>query len=279
MPPCAWIGFESGCTTSPSGSGGSRSARFSAIVLPVTVRQSPCSSPASSSSSSRPARRRSGRGRPCGTCRAASCRRCAAPRAPTRLKSSSSSSTRASCAIASRCSTAFVEPPSAIATAIAFSNASLVMIWRGRRSSSSRRMTARPLSYAKSSRRRSTAGGDAEPGSDMPIASPTDAIVLAVNMPAHDPSVGHARISISPSSFSVIVPAAHAPTASNTRHDVERLVLVVAGQDRAAVEEHRRQVEPRRGHQHAGQALVAAGERDAARRTARRASRTRPSRR
>jgi hypothetical protein len=50
----------------------------------------------------------------------------------------------------------------------------------------------------------------------MPIASLTDAIVLAVNIPAHEPSVGHARRSISPSSFSVIVPAAYAPTASNT---------------------------------------------------------------
>ena len=47
-------------------------------------------------------------------------------------------------------------------------------------------------------------------------ASAIDAIVLAVNMPAHEPSVGHARFSISPSSFSVSVPAAHAPTASNT---------------------------------------------------------------
>ena len=54
------------------------------------------------------------------------------------------------------------------------------------------------------------------PGNAIPIASLTDAIVFAVNMPAHDPSVGHARRSISPSSFSVIVPAAHAPTASNT---------------------------------------------------------------
>ena len=50
MPPCAWIGSPSGCTTSPSGAGGSRASRFSAIVLPVTVRQSPCSRPASSSS-------------------------------------------------------------------------------------------------------------------------------------------------------------------------------------------------------------------------------------
>ena len=58
--------------------------------------------------------------------------------APMRLKSSSSSSTPASFAIASRCSTTFVEPPSAMPTAIAFSNASLVMIWRGRMSGSSR---------------------------------------------------------------------------------------------------------------------------------------------
>ena len=48
MPPTAWSGSDSGWTTSPSGAGGSRSARFSAIVLPVTVRQSPCSRPASS---------------------------------------------------------------------------------------------------------------------------------------------------------------------------------------------------------------------------------------
>ena len=85
-----------------------------------------------------------------------------------------------------------------------------------------------------------------------------DAIVFAVNMPAHDPSVGHARRSISPSSFSVIVPGRARADGLEHAHDVERLVLVVAGQDRAAVEEHRRQVEPRRGHQHAGQALVAA---------------------
>ena len=77
-------------------------------------------------------------------------------------------------------------------------------------------MTAWPLSNAKSSRRRSTAGGAELPGSDMPSASAADAIVLAVNIPAQEPSVGHARFSISPSSFSLSVPAAHAPTASKT---------------------------------------------------------------
>ena len=44
--------------------------------------------------------------------------------------------------------------------------------------------------------------------------------------------------------------------------DVEDLVLVVTREDRTAVEEHGREVEPGRGHQHPGQALVAAGERD-----------------
>ena len=50
MPPWTWMGSDSGWTTEPSGAGGSRAARFSARVRPVTVRQSPWSSPASSSS-------------------------------------------------------------------------------------------------------------------------------------------------------------------------------------------------------------------------------------
>ena len=50
----------------------------------------------------------------------------------------------------------------------------------------------------------------------MPIASAMLLIVLAVNMPPHAPSPGHAERSISPSSSSVILPNAQAPTASNT---------------------------------------------------------------
>ena len=60
--------------------------------------------------------------------------------------------------------------------------------------------TASPASIASSSRRESTAGADALPGSDIPIASATDAMVFAVNMPPHEPSPGQARRSISPSS-------------------------------------------------------------------------------
>ena len=58
-------------------------------------------------------------------------------RAATVLKSSRSRSTRASLAMASRWSTALVEPPRAMVTAMAFSKASLVMIWRGRMPASS----------------------------------------------------------------------------------------------------------------------------------------------
>ena len=67
-------------------------------------------------------------------------------RRPTRSKSSRVSSTRASLAMASRWSTALVDPPTAMTTAMAFSKASLVMMWRGLMPASSRATTARPLS-------------------------------------------------------------------------------------------------------------------------------------
>ena len=69
-------------------------------------------------------------------------------RSPIRLKSSSSRSTCASCAIAIRCRTALVEPPSAMTTVIAFSNAFLVMIWRAVMPRRSRFTTASPEATA-----------------------------------------------------------------------------------------------------------------------------------
>ena len=50
----------------------------------------------------------------------------------------------------------------------------------------------------------------------MPRASATDAMVLAVNMPAQDPAVGQALCSINESSASLNEPVACAPTASKT---------------------------------------------------------------
>ena len=118
--------------------------------------------------------------------------------------------------MASRCSTALVEPPTADVRAMAFSNACLVMIWRGVIPSSSIRTTAAPAALASPWRRASIAGGDAVPGRLIPIASPIELIVLAVNIPPHAPSPGHARRSISRRSASLSVPAALAPIASKT---------------------------------------------------------------
>ncbi len=130
--------------TDPSGAGGSMAARFSATVFPVTVRQSPCSRPASSrcfiTTGTPPMRSTSAMWYlPPGLVSAMW-----GTRAATRLKSSSARSTRASLAMASRCSTALVEPPSAMTTAMAFSNASFVRIWRGRMPALASSTTATP---------------------------------------------------------------------------------------------------------------------------------------
>ena len=217
IPPWAWMGSSIRWTTSPSGAGGSRAARFSATVRPVTVRQSPCSSPASSSSrittGTPPMRSMSAMWYlPWGLVSA----RCGT-RAATLLKSSSSSSTRASWAMAKRWSTALVEPPRAMVTAMAFSKASLVIIWRGRIPARRSSTTAWPereggvVPPAVDGREPRSS-----PGRAMPRASATEAMVLAVNMPAHDPSVGQALCSMRLSSSSVSASTAWAPTASNT---------------------------------------------------------------
>ncbi len=57
-------------------------------------------------------------------------------------------------------------------------------------------------------------GGAAEPGSDMPIASATAAIVLAVYIPPHAPSPGQIARSILSTCSRLILPARQAPTAS-----------------------------------------------------------------
>ena len=124
------IGLSAGKRTLPSASGGLISAKFSAIVLPVTVRQSPCKKPASSkmrkTTGIPPTRSTSVityfpnglRSPSSGTLE------------PMRWKSSRVRSTSASWAIAKRCRTAFVEPPSAIKMVMAFSNAFFVKISR-----------------------------------------------------------------------------------------------------------------------------------------------------
>ncbi|MPM54804.1 hypothetical protein SDC9_101584 [bioreactor metagenome] len=141
-------------------------------------------------------------------------------RSPIRLKSPSARSTSASWAIASRCSTALVEPPSAISRVMAFSNASRVRMSRTVMPCRSRSTTASPERWAYVSRRRSAAGGAAEPGSDMPSASASEAIVLAVYIPPQAPSPGQMARSIASRSVRLSRPAWQAPAASNPSSSV-----------------------------------------------------------
>ena len=199
--------------------------------------------------------------------------------APMRLKSSSSSSTPASNAIASRCRTRLVDPPTAITDRDRVLERGLghdlarpdVRLQKTEhRAAALEREVVAP---AVDGRRRRAAGQrHAERlggrrhrvGGEHPRAR----------------ALGRTRAHLD---LAELVLGERAGGARADRlehaHDVEGLVLVVTGEDRAAVEEDGREVEARRGHQHAGQALVAACERDHARRGARRASRTRSSRR
>ena len=261
----AWIGLSKLRTTSPSGAGGLIASRFSATVLPVTVRQSPCSSPASSSAfmttGTPPCRSTSFmtywpnglRSPRCGT------------RSAIRLKSASCRSTSASWAMASRCSTTFVDPPYAITTAIAFSNASLVMM--------SRAVMPEPQQVHDG------------------LAGAVREVVAAAVGAGRGGRAGHAhpeRLGDAGHGVGGVHAAAGALAGGDGAFDAvqvvqrhraglaraDRLVgvddrdvllgavaeLDPAGRDRAGVEEDGCQVQPRGGHQHPGQRLVASGE-------------------
>ena len=120
----------------------------------------------------------------------------------------------ASLAIAGRCNVVLVEPPSAMSSAMAFSNASLVKICDGLRSSLTSFMICLPVALANRSLNALFARDVAQYGSDNPRASVMHDIVLAVNIPLHEPHPGHAFSSISYSSPWVIFPAATCPSAS-----------------------------------------------------------------
>ena len=137
-------------------------------------------------------------------------------RAPMRVKSSSSSGTSAACAMASRCSTALVEPASAMVVTMAFSKASRHRMSDGlmpRRTSCS---TARPARSASSRLVRDTASCAELLARLMPSASIAEAMVFAVYMPPQLPGPGIAVRSTSRRPRSEIAPRAWAPTASKT---------------------------------------------------------------
>ena len=122
----------------------------------------------------------------------------------------------ASCAIAGKCNAVFDEPPSAISTAIAFSNASFVIISFGLRPASKTFIICIPAFFANLSLSENTAGTVPFPGSPIPSASVKQFIVFAVYIPEQDPHVGHAKSSTKFNSFFVILPCSYSPTYSKT---------------------------------------------------------------
>ena len=136
--------------------------------------------------------------------------------APIRVKSSMESGMPAACAIASRWSTAFVEPSRAMVTVIAFSKASRLKISEGLMPRSISRTTASPAARQSFRFWSDTASWADELGSDKPRASMADAMVFAVYMPPQEPGPGIDVASMSLSAISDKFPAAYWPTASKT---------------------------------------------------------------
>src|SRR5918995_710180 len=91
--------------------------------------------------------------------------------------------------------TALVEPPIAFTIDIAFSNASKLKISRGLISLSINASNDFPVNRAISVLLSLSAGGEEQPGNDIPRASLTEAIVFAVYIPPQDPADGHAAFS------------------------------------------------------------------------------------
>ena len=131
----------------------------------------------------------------------------------------------AACAIARKCSTALVEPPTAMIRLTAFSIESRVMMSLGRRLLRIARTSTRALSAAESTFSWSGLAIVDEYSRLMPSASNDELIVLAVYMPPQEPEPGMQRRSISLKSVSFIRPAVSSPTASNADTMVRSLSL------------------------------------------------------
>ena len=123
-----------------------------------------------------------------------------------------SSSTPASYAIANKCKTAFVEPPIAELTLIAFNMASFVTMSFIHILFFTRFITALPLSNAILCLLLYTAGIAALPGKEIPMTSAKQHIVFAVPSIAQEPIVGTALFSIQSNSSCVIAPLFNAPS-------------------------------------------------------------------
>ena len=135
-------------------------------------------------------------------------------------------STPASCAIAVKCKTAFVDPPKAMSTRMAFKNAFKFMILRGVKFSLTTSTTLFPLSYAIIFFFEDTASEVPQNGSDMPKASDAHAIVFAVNIPEHAPAPGQAfKIKLSKSTLDIFF-CLYAASASNVSWTKSNLCIL-----------------------------------------------------
>ncbi len=235
-------------------------------VLPVTVMAAPVHEARHLEQlrEDAPGSRRRGPRPPCGTATTATpCRAWASVREIALIRSRSNG-TPASWAIASVCRTVLVEPPIAMSSARALSNASCVDDVAGLEVLPDQlRSAGRRLAVESRSRFGSTARIVPFPGSAMPSASHRQFIVLAVNMPEHEPQVGQPVSSSSLSSSSVSLPELVRRHALEDGDQVDGLARRrPAGLHRPAADEDRRDVAAHRGHQHAGDDLVAVGDAD-----------------
>ena len=110
--------------------------------------------------------------------------------------------------MASRCSTAFVEPPLAATLAMVFSMDLRVMICEGRRLARTASINMWPASRVAASLSGEVAGTPESWMGEMPRISPLMAMVLAVNWPPHAPAPGQALASSASSPASSMRPAA-----------------------------------------------------------------------
>ncbi len=147
-----------------------------------------------------------------------------------------------------------------MATAIPFSNALRVRIWRGKIPRRIASTSACADCAALSAFSASSAAMVEDTGRLIPIASNTDDIVLAVNMPPHEPCPGQALRSTSSSSAVIDLAGAVLAHRLEDAHDREVAPVVVARLDRAAVDEDRRDVHPRDRDHGTGHVLVAAAD-------------------
>ena len=119
-------------------------------------------------------------------------------------------------ASATRWSTALVEPPSAMMTVSALSNAARVMICFGVICRSRSTRMAAPARRHSAALSGSVAGVEELYGSVMPSASDAVDIVLAVYMPPHAPAPGQACRTTAFIDASVRLPCTNSPYTWNT---------------------------------------------------------------